>query len=245
MEESMNLSKPFSYVFEDKQWITKLGLGALITLVPVLNFAWQGYMVGILRNMMKNSPEPLPNWDDLGKKLTDGLILFGAQLVYSLPMLIVVCLPLGIMVVPALLSGNSDFDDLSQAIAGVGSLLFLCLLCAFLVYSLILSVIFPAIMVLFAREGTFAACFKFREAFDLISRYASQFFTAWGVSIGGGLLIGFAVGLVSGFLSLIPCLGQLASLVLSVGIGLYISSVYCHLFGQFGNFAFGQDQPAA
>jgi hypothetical protein len=81
----MNIGKSFSFPFEDKQWISKLGLGAVITLVPILNFAWTGYIVQLTRNVMNNEQEPLPTWDDIGKKLTEGLILALAGLVYFLP----------------------------------------------------------------------------------------------------------------------------------------------------------------
>jgi len=52
----MNIGKSFSFMFEDKQWVSKLGLGALITFIPILNFAWTGYMVGVIRNVMNNDP---------------------------------------------------------------------------------------------------------------------------------------------------------------------------------------------
>jgi hypothetical protein len=238
----MNIGKSFSFPFEDKQWISKLGLGAVITLVPILNFAWTGYIVQLTRNVMNDQPEPLPTWDDIGKKLTEGLILALAGLVYSLPILIVVCLPLSIMLVPALMSGNADMQDISNAIAGVGSALFFCLLCVFFVYIMALSVIYPAILIVFSREGTFASCFKFRQVFDLIGKNTSAFFTAWIV----GIAAGFGVGLVAGFaqfvLNFIPCLGQIASLILTFGIVTYTSVVYTHLFGQFGLIAFGQGQ---
>jgi hypothetical protein len=238
----MDIGKSFSYPFEDKQWISKLGLGAVIALVPILNFAWSGYMVGIIRNVMNSEPEPLPTWDDIGKKFNDGLILFLAGLVYALPMLIVICLPLSIMVIPAILSGNGDMQDIANTIAGATSILFLCLLCVFLVYALFLSVIYPAILVIFTREGTFASCFKFREVFDLIGKNTSSFFTAWGLSLIAGLVVGLVVGVVNAFIGWIPCLGWIISLVLSLGSGVYITGVYAHLFGQFGNSVFGQNQ---
>jgi len=238
----MDIGKSFSYPFEDKQWITKLGLGAVIALVPILNFAWSGYMVGIIRNVMNNEPEPLPTWDDIGKKFNDGLILFLAGLVYALPMLIVICLPLSFMIVPAILSNNGKMQDVAQALVGAGSILFLCLLCVFLVYALFLSVVYPAILVIFTREGTFASCFKFREVFDLIGKNTSSFFTAWGISFGAGLVIGFVVGIIQAILNIIPCIGQIISLVLTMGIVVYTSSVYAHLFGQFGRSAFVQNQ---
>ena len=245
----MDIGKSFSYPFEDREWISKLGLGALISLIPILNFAWSGYMVGIVRNMMSGVQEPLPNWDDLGKKFMDGFILFLVGLVYALPVLVLSCLPLSIMVVPAILSGNQDMQGAADAVAGVGGALFAALSCVFVIYGLVLSVIFPAIMVVYAREGTFASCFKLREVFNIIGKNAGAFFTAWGVSIGAGLVVGLVVGFAQMVLGLIPCIGWVISLVLSFGVVVYTSAIYAHLFGQFAQQAFGQtsllaaDQP--
>lgn len=241
----MNIGKSFSFAFEDKQWVGKFGLGALITFIPILNFAWTGYLVGIIRNVMNGASEPLPTWDDLGKKFMDGLLLTAASLVYALPIIVVFCVPLSLMIVPAFLSENRDLQGLADAVAGIGSVLFVFLICIFLIYALALSVIYPAILVLFAREGTFTACFKFREAFELIGRNAGPFFTGWGVSIGGGLVVGLVAGIVQAILSFIPCIGQIISLVLTIGIVIYTSAVYAHLFGQFGNVAAGQRRAMA
>lgn len=237
----MDIGKSFSYPFDDKQWVSKMGLGGVITLVPILNFAWSGYLVEIIRNVLKGSPEPLPTWDNIDRKFMDGLILTLAGLVYALPMLVVICLPLSVMVVPAIMSGNPDLESISNAIASAGSVLFLCLLCVFFLYALALSIIYPAILVVFAREGTFASCFKFREVFDLIGKNISSFFTAWGVSIGAGFVVNLVVGTVAGILSLIPCIGWIPAIILPFFSVVYISVTYAHLFGQFGNEALGQE----
>ena len=124
----MDFNKVFSYQFEDKQWISKLGLGAVISIVPILNFAISGYIVGIIRNVIAGSAELLPNWDDLDKKFSDGLILFGVGVVYALP-LIIIFLPIGIIAAASLLSGNHNLQDIGHLIAGVGSVLLYCLSC--------------------------------------------------------------------------------------------------------------------
>jgi hypothetical protein len=238
----MNINKSFTFPFEDKAWLSKLGIGALVSLVPILNFAWSGYMVELIRNVTNNTAEPLPNWDNFGKKFTEGLILVLVGLVYALPIIILICLPLSVMTVPAILAGDGGLGDFGQVVAGVGGVLFFCMMLLLVAYSLILSVVFPAILVVFAREGTFASCFKFREVFDIIGRNAGPFFTAWGVSLGAGIAIGFVTGIVQTILGLIPCIGWIAALVISMGLIVYTSSVYAHLFGQFGNIAFGQNQ---
>jgi hypothetical protein len=110
------------------------------------------------------------------------------------------------------------------------------------IYSLALSVIYPALLVRFAREGTFAACFNFRAAFELINRHAGPFFTAWGLSLGAGLGVGLVVGLVNGLVGWIPCLGWVVALVLGLGSTAYITTFYAHLFGQFAIEAGGQGE---
>ncbi len=50
--------------------------------------------------------------------------------------------------------------------------------------------IFPAIYVNYAKEGTFASCFKLREVFNIIGKNAGAFFTAWGMSLVAGLVVG-------------------------------------------------------
>src|SRR5687767_7694343 len=88
LEESMDAAKSFSFPFEDPDWLSKLGLGALISMIPILNFAWTGYLVDIIRSVMNNDGDVLSTWDDLGKKFNEGLILFGAWIVYASPILI-------------------------------------------------------------------------------------------------------------------------------------------------------------
>jgi hypothetical protein len=237
----VDAEKSFTYPFEDKEWISKLGLGALISMVPILNFAWSGYLVGILRNIINHAVEPLPTWDDLGKKFSDGLILFAAGLVYALPILIPLLLPLGVVVSSGLSSGIRNMQDIGQALREAGGALFFCLLCVLLLYGLVLSVIYPAILVQFAREGTFASCFKLNEAFSMIRKNAVAFFTAWALSLAASIGVGLIVGFVNLVVGWVPCIGWIVGLVLTLASGIYSTAVYAHLFGQFGRIVFGRN----
>jgi hypothetical protein len=245
LEEIVNIEKSFSFPFEDKEWTSKLGLGAAIALVPILNFAWYGYMVGIIRNVMNEVTEPLPTWDDFGKRFTDGLILFAAGIIYALPIFLLVCLPLSVLAFSGVLSGVRDMEDAARTIAGAGGALFVGVLCIAGLYGLLLSILHPAILVMFAREGTFASCFKVREALDMISRHAGPFFIAWAMGLAASLGVGMIVAFANAIISWIPCVGWIVGLGLSALSGVYIAAVYGHLFGQFGREAFGQSQIVA
>jgi len=233
----MDAEKSFSYPFEDQNWPGKLGLGAVISMIPILNFAWTGYLVGIIRNVMKHHPQPLPAWDDLDKKLVDGLILFAAGIVYALPLLIAFFLPLGMTALPGLFSGNTDMQDLGRIMTETGTILFFCFLCIFILYGALLSVMYPAVLVMFAREGTFASCFKLREAFDMIRRNAAAFFTAWGLGLVANIAVGLLIGFVNLVVSWVPCIGWIVGMVLALASSVYSTAVYAHLFGQFARIA--------
>ncbi len=228
----MNIGKAFSYPFEDTQWANKLGLGLLIFLVPILDFVGVGYIIEIVRRVKKDDLHELPTWDDMGKKFMDGLWLFLAGLIYALPMLILLCLPLVLILVPALLAGNSDSESLLNTLGAVGGISLVCLSCILTLYSLAYSVVYPGIFILYAREGTFAACFKLREIFALIRKNAGSYFTAWGIYLGITLGASLVASLIGGVFGLIPCLGTLVAYAIGLAAGLYVSLIFAHLFGQ-------------
>jgi hypothetical protein len=230
----MNLSKALSYMFEDKQWASKLGISALVSIVPVLNFAWLGYQIEVMRRVMKGDPLPLPGWEDFGKKFMDGLLLFLAGLIYALPVILLIGVPLAIMIVPAILAGNNGNQDLVNGFLAAGGVLAVGLMCLLLLYGLALSVAYPAIYVEYAKKGTFAACFNFKDILAQIKKNAGAFFTAWGVYLGISIGAAIATAIVGGLLGWIPCLGQLVAAAVSLGGVLYTYLVYAHLFGQYG-----------
>jgi hypothetical protein len=240
----MNLGKAFTYPFEDKLWASKLGIGMAVSIVPILNFAWLGYMIDVMRGVVSGRAEPLPGWDNFGKKFMDGLILFLASLVYALPALILIGLPMLFMIVPAILSSNGNMQDVANAAAAAGSFVLLCLSCIFLIYVLALSIIYPAIYVEYARQGTFASCFQFKVIFGRIGKNAGAFFTAWGIYLATAIASGIVGGIVGTVIGWIPCLGQLVALVVGLAIGVYTSLVFSHLFGQFSTIESSSNPPA-
>lgn len=234
----MNAERSFSYPFDDKDWLSKLGLGAVISMIPILNVAWYGYLVDIIRHVIHQDTEPLPTWDDLGKKFNEGLILFAAGLIYASPILIAACLPLTMILSSILFSENSNTQNMGETMRQVGGVLLYGLLCMLLLYGLMLSILHPAILILFAREGTFASCFQLREAFALIRQNTAPFFIAWGLSVAASLGAGLIVGFVNLVVSWIPCIGWIVGLALGLASTAYSTAVYAHLFGQVGRIAF-------
>ncbi len=229
----MDIRKAFGFQLEDKRWLNKLGLAAAVAAVPILNLAFSGYVIDVLRNVARGSSEPLPEWDDLGKRFVEGAILLAATFVYALPGLLVICLPTSLIVLSGALSGSQNLQSLESTIRSAGGALFYCLLCVLLLYVLLLSIVHPAITILFSRQCTFASCFKIREALQMVRRDVSGFFTAWLGYVVATIVVALVVGLIGALTGWIPCIGWAVGLVLSLGSLVYLGTVYAHLFGQF------------
>ena len=224
----MDIGKAFSYPFEDDEWLTKLFLGAIVSIVPILNFAWAGYTVDILRNVVDGVPRPLPAWSDFGDKFVKGFIIWIAGLIYALPAFIIGCLPLGLLIIPASMEGADFSDALAATFTGVG----IFLICILALYLLALTFYYPAVYINFARKGTFGSCFEIGEIFRIISEHTSKYLTAWLISIVGAIVVTVVVMLVSFVLALIPCIGWILTWVISALSTVYLFAIYSHLFGQ-------------
>ncbi len=227
----MDIGKSFTYAFEDENWLSKLGIGALISMVPILNFAWAGYALGIIRNVAERRLWPLPSWDDLGQLFMDGLMLWLARIIYGLPAVVLFFVPYIFMMLPAF----SNDSDIQGILMGIGGLFFLLLMGLWFLYMLLLTFLLPAVQLNYARYKTFASCFQFQQIFGIVSSNFGAYLTAWAVTIGAYLVIYSVLGTVGGVLGVIPCIGWLLSIVL-IPVGLLVSvwlgAISAHLFGQ-------------
>jgi hypothetical protein len=223
----MDIGKSFSYPFEDENWLSKLLIGALVSAIPILNFAWIGYTADLIRNVMGGAVRPLPDWSDFGDKFVKGLLLTLAGLIYSLPALIVTCIVGIAFVIPAS-QGNDMQDALGAVFSGIGILLS----CLIFLYAIVLSFYIPAVYINFARKGTFASCFAFGEIMRIVTANTSKYLTAWLISVVAGIVVGFILGLVGSVLGIIPCIGWLVAWVVGAIGGVYIFTIFAHLFGQ-------------
>ena len=226
----MDIGKSFSYPFEDDRWLSKSVIGAIVAAVPIINFAWAGYVIDLLRAVMAGTPKPLPEWSEFGEKWVRGAILFVASLIYSIPVLVLSCIPLTLLGgLSATQEGNLS-DQAAALFTGVGGI-FGCLI---LIYGLFLTFIFPAIFINYARNSTFSALFEFGRIMKIISTELAMYVTAWLVSLLAGIVVGLVVGLFATILGFIPCLGWILAILISAVGSVYTFYIYGHLFGQVG-----------
>lgn len=224
----MDVAKAFTYVTEDERWVGKVGIGALVSLlgiviIPLLLLP--GYLVGITRNVMNGVERPLPEWEDFGQLFKDGLAVVVAQLVYTLPFWLVMCVAIFATV------GFGSLAEMSEEAAAVGitgtAVLIVCL--SFL-FAIALFFISPAIVIQYARENELSACFRFGEVIGIARDNIADILIAALASFAAS----FAVSIVVGGVNIIPCLGQIAGLVLGIASGPYLMMISGHLYGQIG-----------
>jgi hypothetical protein len=220
----MDIGKAFAFVFEDKDWVVKILIAAGILLVGVLlgvlvipailaAALLAGYGVEITRRVINDHPQPLPEWDNWGELLVDGIKVIVIGIVYALPIIAVsMCLgiPIGVL--------SQDAQDLS-------SLLSLALSCLSILWAIVMSLVLPAAIGAYAAKGDLGAAFRFGEIWALVrdnfSTYLIVLVMSWVASLIGGL--GTIICLV-GWLATVP----------------YSYFVTGHLYGQAYRQAAGQ-----
>jgi hypothetical protein len=138
----INYGRAFSFMFEDKNWVGKMFLGAVFTLLSLILIGIP-FLLGYLLEMAKNASQgkeiPLPEWDKLGDKFVRGLIFLVIIMIYCIPMAILHFIPcVGVCLGP--------------------------------LYSLALLFIFPYITTKYALTGSFEDVFRFNEIFNFIQK---------------------------------------------------------------------------
>ncbi len=222
----MDVNKAFRFMFDDKQWISKLLIGAVMSVLSFLiipAFILQGYLVKIVRQVMDGNDSELPEWMDYGKLLRDGFFVTIGQLIWALPFIL-------LMLIVGLVTGglgsvvDSSGDMVAAATTGAG-LLVACLVLLTVIAFLFLT---PALLIQYARENEFGALFRFSEIFDIIRDHMADILIAFLVSVVAVL----AISVVTGIVAIVPCLGWIAAALIGLAMGPYIQFVTGHLYGQ-------------
>lgn len=159
----MNYGYAFTYQFKDDQWIKKFAIAALFTLIPIIGQLFlAGWGLEITRRVIKEDPEPLPEWNDFGNYIVKGIQLIIIGFVYALPIILVQACVQG-----GLAAGMDSYggDDAYGAIYIIAQF---CTGCPSFLYSLFLGLFLPAAIGHFAAEGSLGAAFRFGEIFRIV-----------------------------------------------------------------------------
>ena len=236
----MDIGKSLTFISEDERWVNKVIILLIVSFFSFLIFPiffLIGYAIGITRNVKDGVEKPLPEWEDWGKLFMDGLYIFIAQFVYTLPFLIIACIATVATGGLGALADSGGSSDAMGILLGTTGLIIGCL--GFL-YMLALVFISPAIIIQYVlQHDEFGACFRFGEVFGIARDSIANILIVILVTMG----IGFAVSMVTGVLSLIPCIGWIAALLIGLLMSPYLTAVSGHLYGQIAtNFLSGKEK---
>jgi len=217
-----NVSQAFEHPTEDQDWIRKFALGVLVSFVPILSFSVIGFIVEHLQNSARGASSPLPNWDNLGKKLVTELKLLAVQLILALPILVPSCALLAFVVQQSASRPGGNLPDSAVPVVGIGGI---ALSCVALIYGLFLIYLSAAILIQFARTEQIGACLRIGELVQIAKTNTGDYLTIVAIVAATS----FAVGLVSGILSL----GTVIVIVIALLSPLYIGLVVANMAGQY------------
>lgn len=154
----MNIGRAFTFFLDDPEWIKKVLLGALISLIPLVGgFILLGWGLAITRNVYQGIDNPLPDWNDLAGYLVRGLIAWVGAFLWALPVVF-----LSICAVFAIIAASGSETAVALIVLGSFGLSFL----AFAYLALVL----PVPIARYAIKDDFSAMFDFSAIVDEIRR---------------------------------------------------------------------------
>ncbi len=221
----MDFGKAFTFMFEDPDWLRKLGIGTLVGLAGIIFapfliglvaiIALLGYALDTLRNVMDGRERPLPEWEDWGGFLVRGFRLLAAFFVWLLPA-ILAAVPLGI---------GSALADRGRGMEAVGILLIICSSCVLVLWGLFVTLISPAIYARLARLDRFSAAFEFGKIWAFTRDNIGNVIIA--------ILLTWVAGLVAGLIAWLGVIALLIGVLITTPFAaLWQYLVQAHLFGQ-------------
>jgi hypothetical protein len=174
----MDFVRAFTFISEDERWPAKVGIGSLVMLAGMFlifpSIFLVGYQVALMRNLISGAPRPLPEWDDWGKLFRDGIQLFVALLVYTLPLWLLYCAGFGLIFLPILpvIAGGSE--EMIAALFGLAFVTWALLFCLLFILGFVVLFITPAVYIQYVRTHELAALFRFREIYALVRAHAGD-----------------------------------------------------------------------
>ena len=198
----MDFGLAFSYVFEDEDWVKKLAVASVLCLTVIGIIPVLGWGLEVIRRVIKEEPEPLPDWSEFGQYFVKGLLILLVIFIYNLPITVLGACNAG----AGTLLGNMGEDFAAPLIWILTS----CLSCLYILYGLGVSLILPAALGNYAASGEFGSVFKLGEIFKIVKDNLGNY---------GLVFLGMLLSYIIVPLGTVAC-----------GIGIAVTTAYAILF---------------
>lgn len=208
----MNFGSAFAFQFSQEDWITKILLASLVSLIPIMGLYFlTGWTLDIAARVIKEDTTLLPALD-FSTNLKRGFKAFVITTVHLLPNLIFLA-PL--LVITLLTQNSSSINSVSPAMT-ISSL---CITLLMFFYNLLIIFILPAALGNFLLKGEkIGDGLHIRETFILIRQAPGAYCLVFLGSLLSGMIIAPLGGIICG-------VGALVTTV-------YAQSIYGSLLGQ-------------
>jgi hypothetical protein len=177
--------KAFTFVFNDPDWVKKTLLGGLFYMLAMFivgAFIVFGYLAQMMRNVVAGMERPLPEWNNIGGYLVEGLKLSLICIVWYAPLIALALL----FVVPVAMLGDPDTEGAAAGLmsCGIGLVILL---------TLLISLLLPAALSLAVVRERASAAFEFGTIIAFIRANAMNYVLAIVVYLISNTLSQFGV----------------------------------------------------
>jgi len=209
VDYTVSIKRPFSD-------LTKLAIGILLSIIPIVNFIAIGYTLACAKTAMKKKYE-LPEWKDIGGYFIKGILMLVIGLIYMI-------IPIGIIAFTAGTIGYAIWTAImTGATPAIGSLFVGAGfgLIVGLILMLFAMYILPIAVLSYVSTDKFGASFEIGTV--LRKSFSTSYFVAWITSMAYCVILEIV-------LSLIPFIGPaIASFIGGVTIWTIFGQAYSEL----------------
>jgi len=199
------ISDSLSYPSQDWKKVLILGILFLISFLIIPAFLVMGYFFRVLKGSIAGFDE-LPDFDEWGEMLIDGLKIFVVQFVYFLIPAIIILIGVwaSIASISVTEAGNLTNPGLVFGLMGGTAIIGIILA---IILGLIASI---AIANMALNNGEFGAAFRFSEILEKIAMIGWGKYIVWYIVM---IIIGLIGGFIAGILNIIPFIGTIIALL--------------------------------
>ncbi|MGQ9612160.1 DUF4013 domain-containing protein [Chloroflexus sp.] len=208
----MNVTRAFSFVFDDLDWWKITLVIGLLQFIPVIGqIVGLGCIVAIARAVANRQERPLPQLNQLGALFSAGVYSATIYIVYYLPIFLISCLFSCLLGATIAFAGNSE----STFIILIG--LMLCSSVFIVPLSLIIQILLIVGIGRYVQTGSVSAAFQPGSVWALLQRNPAEWLVLWLLSLLCSTVASFGT------------FALLVGLVVSIP---YATFVFGHLLGQ-------------
>jgi len=209
----MDYGKILRFPMEDKDWIMKIIIGGVLSIIPIINFIASGYQLKVMKNAINKTPG-MPDWKGFMDLFVKGLIVFVIALLFMIVPLIIFGAIAGFSAISAVMGDLTNPYSVVMAILPalfIGGILLL-----------IIGFILPMAIAMYAKSDNFSDAFKFSEILNRIKSIFSEYLISY--------LIIVIFGIILGLIMLIPIIGWIIGFFGTFYLGIVALNMFGELY---------------